>query len=636
MNVNMQRAVENLAKKDLKFLQPLYEAISNSLESGSSKILVELFTDDTLSAEIEPHIISFSVTDNGDGFTEDNIASFLELWSDTKLELGCKGSGRFTWLSVFDRVEITSEVASESKLVTIPFGLKFRDSDIGTSTQYFSKNKTTVKFCDVTKRYYDIDSKIDNRSIADLDAITNGIEQSLIIKLFLLKRDGVKFSIKIKLNEQEREINEATIPTLEYKQFEIASKVIKETYEFELYYHFIDDRKNSKKIYYCANRRTVKEEDDDSLHFSCELPNKTSFNMLLCSRYLDDMVNDSRNDFAGMAHKKQASMACPLLFTDIKPELLKQMQIILLEKFPELEALNKEQEEKAINASPYLTKYIKENGDLVKTEKSLTTKAIETFNKQKAIVKSKFEKLLHDKSIDEHSFNEAVVALSEVAAAELGEYILYRNSIIKALECAISDESKKEKFIHDIFMPMHTSSFSSNEEKHFLSNLWILDDKFMTYSYAASDETVEAIKRDIEIKNNEKFKDSNRPDLTIFFNSKTEHRNLIMIEFKGANANKYEKNKALTELPDDVAIVKKHIPNINTVWSYIITTIDDDFKFSISNQDFIELFTANSEYCAYYKYFNKQNAHEFILDLKTITSDAFARNKIFMDILKRQ
>ena len=185
-------------------------------------------------------------------------------------------------------------------------------------------------------------------------------------------------------------------------------------------------------------------------------------------------------------------------------------------------------------------------------------------------------------------------------------------------------------------MPMHTSSFSSNEEKHFLSNLWILDDKFMTYSYAASDETVEAIKRDIEIKNNEKFKDSNRPDLTIFFNSKAEHRNLIMIEFKGANANKYEKNKALTELPDDVAIVKKHIPNINTVWSYIITTIDDDFKFSISVQDFIELFTANSEYCAYYKYFNKQNAHEFILDLKTITSDAFARNKIFMDILKRQ
>ena len=357
MNVNMQRAVENLAKKDLKFLQPLYEAISNSLESGSSKILVELFTDDTLSAEIEPHIISFSVTDNGDGFTEDNITSFLELWSDTKLELGCKGSGRFTWLSVFDRVEITSEVASESKLVTIPFGLKFRDSDIGTSTQYFSKNKTTVKFCDVTRRYYDIDSKIDNRSIADIDAITNGIEQSLIIKLFLLKRDGVKFSIKIKLNEQEREINEATIPTLECKQFEIASKVIKETYEFELYYHFIDDRKNSKKIYYCANRRTVKEEDDDSLHFSCELPNKTSFNMLLCSRYLDDMVNDSRNDFAGMAHKKQASMACPLLFTDIKPELLKQMQIILLEKFPELEALNKEQEEKAINASPYLTKY---------------------------------------------------------------------------------------------------------------------------------------------------------------------------------------------------------------------------------------------------------------------------------------
>ncbi len=223
-----------------------------------------------------------------------------------------------------------------------------------------------------------------------------------------------------------------------------------------------------------------------------------------------------------------------------------------------------------------------------------------------------------------------------IAAAELGEYILYRDSIIKALENAIADPTQKEKFIHDIFMPMRTTSFSSDEDKHLLNNLWLLDDKFMTYSYAASDETIEAIKTDIASKNAEKFKDKNRPDLAIFFNDKDSHKNLVMIEFKGANADKYEKKKALTELPDDVAIVKKHIHDINTVWSYIVTTIDDEFKFSIDNQDFVVLFTANSSYCAYYKYYSKQNAHEFILDLKTITSDAFARNKIFMDILKKQ
>lgn len=90
-------------------------------------------------------------------------------------------------------------------------------------------------------------------------------------------------------------------------------------------------------------------------------------------------------------------------------------------------------------------------------------------------------------------------------------------------------------------------------------------------------------------------------------------------------------------MPNDVAIIKKHIPDVDTIWSYIITTIDDNFKATIENQgEYIELFSADNIQLSYYKYFRKHNAHEFILDLKTITSDAFARNKIFMDILKKQ
>ena len=185
-------------------------------------------------------------------------------------------------------------------------------------------------------------------------------------------------------------------------------------------------------------------------------------------------------------------------------------------------------------------------------------------------------------------------------------------------------------------MPMKTATVSSDEDKYLLSNLWLLDDKFMTYSYAASDKTIEAIKNDIAEKNEERFKEKNRPDIAIFFNMQDSQKNVIVIELKGANANKNEKKKALTELPDDVAIIKKHIPNISTIWSYIITSIDDEFKNSIENQEnYIELFVPESEYRAYYKYFVKQNAHEFILDLNAITSDALARNRIFMDILKK-
>jgi hypothetical protein len=41
---------------------------------------------------------------------------------------------------------------------------------------------------------------------------------------------------------------------------------------------------------------------------------------------------------------------------------------------------------------------------------------------------------------------------------------------------------------------MKIDSFGAGMEKYLLSNKWPLDDKFMTYSYAASDKTVMGIK----------------------------------------------------------------------------------------------------------------------------------------------
>ena len=76
----------------------------------------------------------------------------------------------------------------------------------------------------------------------------------------------------------------------------------------------------------------------------------------------------------------------------------------------------------------------------------------------------------------------------------MGEYILYRDNIIKALLKAIGGEEYDEKHVHAIFMSMKIDSFGAGVEKYLLSNLWPLDDKFMTYSYAASDKTVMGIK----------------------------------------------------------------------------------------------------------------------------------------------
>lgn len=244
---------------------------------------------------------------------------------------------------------------------------------------------------------------------------------------------------------------------------------------------------------------------------------------------------------------------------------------------------------------------------------------------------------MSDRNIDTTEYNKSISELSSIALSELGEYIFYRENIIKALKLAVDENKENEKFYHDIFMPMKTSSKESNKYKHLLSNIWLLDDKFMTYSYAASDKTINQITEEIQEKNRKKFKVANRPDLSIFFNKNDGFKNVVMVEFKSPNANLDEKNKSLLELPTDIAILKKNILSVETVWSYIITTIDENFEISIESEEtFTQLFSTEEQTKAYYRYLPKANAHIFIVDLKTIVSDASDRNKTFLNILKQR
>lgn len=104
VSVSTENIVEKLAK-DVKFLQPVYESITNSLEAHAENIEIEFFTDPSIDGVI-PRINGFRITDDGEGFIDKNRKAFCELWTKNKVLLGCKGSGRFTWLSVYKDINI--------------------------------------------------------------------------------------------------------------------------------------------------------------------------------------------------------------------------------------------------------------------------------------------------------------------------------------------------------------------------------------------------------------------------------------------------------------------------------------------------------------------------------------------------
>lgn len=637
IDVKIEAVVKNLSK-ETKFLQPIFEAISNSLEANATEIDLTIFSDEPLDT-FTGKIIGFKIIDNGDGFTKRNRDAFALLWTDNKIELGCKGSGRFTWLSVFEKIDVVSLVKEENVEVKIPFDLNFDKEKIEVTDTNVSKNYTEIFFKNVTKKFLYVNNdgrRIDNRSLADIQMLKECIRDYLLVKLFLLKKDGRNFRIRINVKKEYAIIDNDSIADLQFIIFEIKNPFKDETFLFYLYYQFKEDGNNTKKIFYCSNNRSTKLVEEDVLGLSCALPNKDSFIMLLCSSYFDGKDDDSRSDLTRLLEVKVASIFVPILLSDITPQLRKNAHKIIIDKYPQLTNQNKTAEDDAIKEMPYLAEFIKKDKDIIKSKEVLISKASKEFISEKIRVKDKFEKILSDKEIDPEEFTNAVNDISIIASAELGEYILYRDNIIRALKNSMNNPLIMEKFLHNIFMPMRKTIYSENDEKHLLSNLWLFDDKFMTYSYAASDITINQIVNTIKEKNEKIFKKRNRPDLTVFYNNINGIKDVLMVEFKGINADGDEKNKSLSELPNDIAIIRKNIDNINTIWGYIVTTIDDDFAFTIENDGrFNQLFTTEDNKRFYYGFFKNLNAHIYIIDLNVIVSDSASRNKTFLEILKK-
>lgn len=636
--VDVKDIVKNIGK-NIDFMQPVYEAIVNSLEANARNIEVEFFRDIQLSIDGEcPKLGSFTISDNGEGFIFENRESFKKLWTTHKMTMGCKGSGRFTWLNVYNKIEIISKIPTTQEFVKIPFSINFGAEDIKVMNlkEKIDEPQTIIKFSDLTLNIYnnvsDRRKRIDKREDADLDKIYNKIYNYLLVKLFLLNKKGITFNITIKLDNKTRIIDNASIPRIEVRNFSIVPSLVNtNAIDFELYYLFLQDGKKSKKINLCANERVVEVVDDNELGFSASLPNNDSFTMMLCSNYFDINVSDDRMSLSGLKGLKNESYTNPVLLSTIILRTKEEINKIIEEKYPQLNQINNEIKTRAINNAPHLSKYINQNKALLISESSLIKDAKKSFNEDKERVHSKFTKILRKADIDLETFSESIDNISQIALFELGEYIHYRKAIISALDKSLLDEEKKEEYIHNIFMPM--GEIARNNKDYLLNNLWLLDDKFMTYSFAASDVTINKIINEIEEKDKEKFATTKKPDLTIFYNKNLD-RDLVVVEFKGVNASLGEKEKSISEIVRNSLIIQKNIQNVKTTWSYIITEIDDEFEISLTASEFKPLFSNSNDSKIYYRYYPTINTHVYAVDVKAIVEDASARNSTFLNILK--
>ena len=613
--ISISTAIDRL-KGNVSFYQPLYEAIANSIEAHAKNINIIFIIENK---EGKREIVGYEIIDDGDGFTNDNIQSFLKYMSDYKANIGCKGIGRITWLKVFSKIDIQSQ--TNDSCVEFTFDTDFSKDAIKIRNVSSSKKITKIVFSNVKVGYQKSCSNV------NLQFLKDNVINQFYAKLFLLKLSENNIDIALSFNDSDEvlRVNCDDILDFDSKEFFVNDDP---KLKFKLYYRLLDRDKINKNnfAYYCANGRTVKNIDQRLI--GSYTNNKFVLNLLLTSDFLDENVNNQRNEFIIIKNSNIGNIS----FDDINYCLKSAIDEIICDNVPNIAEENERCIKDLIEEYPHLTKYIKQDVSFVKNKKDILYMAKRKFDNEKESVRTKFTKLLNANNVDIKEFDDLVEKINFISANELAEYIVYRSQIINLLKKINEKDGKREDVLHNVFMKIRSQSFQAYPE----NNLWLLDDKFMTYVYAASDLEVSKIVTAIENSSNEVYRVRYRPDLCLFYSkkSKDDLKEVVIIEFKAADADIDQKGKAFWEIIRNVQIVRENIENVGLIWAYTITKFTDEFKYLISSQDFEPLFSNDSKNEAYYRYYKNANAHCYYLSLNAIIENADARNNIFLDILK--
>ncbi|EMZ2359920.1 sensor histidine kinase, partial [Pseudomonas aeruginosa] len=145
MQANIKGLVDRLELSQGKAMMPLYEAISNAVDAieehqdgfSNHSIRIRLVASNDLAHQAGDGTLvvdGFDVIDDGVGFNDKNLASFQEAHTLSKVKVGGRGVGRFTFLKVFSSVHIRSVFKRDGKALLREFDFSIQDELKGADT----------------------------------------------------------------------------------------------------------------------------------------------------------------------------------------------------------------------------------------------------------------------------------------------------------------------------------------------------------------------------------------------------------------------------------------------------------------------------------------------------------------------
>lgn len=660
-SANIRGRVKNFNLPKNQPLIPLFEAIVNSIhaiderkvrgDTFSGRIVIKICREDQLAIDGYgelPQIQTFEIIDNGIGFNEANIESFMESDSTHKEMLGGKGVGRFSWLTAFEKAEIESIYFDNGGYVKRTFVFSVANpgiDDILVDCNDCKDNQTTVKLINYIRPYGD---NVPKRGITIAMRI---IQHCLVYfmsdncpQIDLVDADG-SFNLNRIFKEKIRTDDNRTTIVLGEETFEL------------LHIKAEESTINGNKLYLCAHNRLVetKELDKYITDLDREIYEKSGFWYVgvLSGAYLDANVDMNRLSFNIPDGGPLDSMAKMITMDQIMKSVVVEVNEFLKEYLQPIST------GKIKRITDYVTYQAPQFRHLMKYMPEAISKIKPNLSEDRLDdelhrIKREFDKSTSKENVqlldalnkgtlstDEYAekFERQIEKISSANSAALAEYVAHRKVILDLMDFAIrkgnDGKFQQESFLHNIIYPMRTTSDETPYSNH---NLWLLDEKLAYCSYISSD---------IPFDNNPK---EDRTDIMILNspvaisdeeNDGREYENIILFELKRPMRNDYNAgSNPINQLYEYVAQLKTNkkrdkdgrvirVGQNTKFYLYAVCDITSTLEQILDFHDFSQ----TPDKLGYYRYNDKMNAYIEVLSYDKIILDAKKRNKILFDTL---
>lgn len=602
MDIKLLAAVKhwyNKSSYDMVYL----EAIANALDANATDIKIRF----EASSESDYKNFHLEIEDNGVGFTNERYSKFCSLMDVDEEDITHRGLGRLVYLFYFSKVHIKSYLLDRVR--------EFDFSDaVGNCHDDISEHEKTgsILLFDEYKL-----TKLKDVKYIDAKWIKNRILHKFISRLYLAKEQGNPISIAISMKIGEKKFTEKidsdSIPSFEDIEF-IPNYTIDGNMTILFSIVPCDIQESS-----IITALSIDGRDEEFSLFDQPIIGYNIIFVLKCDSFNGGM-DDTRQTIVLSGTDKKA----------LEKEYLSKIREILDAKIPKRKEQRKNKVSALTSKYPYLKGYFSEDEVIVANDREVVAKALAEFSKAQM-------SLINKGTLTPEDYQKSV----EVSGRILTQYILFRQYII----CELSRVSleQHESVIHNLLVPRFREySGDSITSDIFSCNLWVLDDKFMTYRNVLSDRETTKLLR---IFDEDAPANVDRPDIAVIFSANPETAekfDVVIIELKKRGLEPGEKMRVEYQLEQRArALYPYYNGKIQSMWLYGVCDLDEEYEAHLDSagytpmySDGIVYFSTNPISVQVRPQKISVPANRYVMDYKALINDAGRRNELFLRLIK--